>query len=512
MLRRIKLSSLAIGLILLVGAATAPAQTIAPNYEREDYDRARIDRYLDVEVWSNHSDGEYYDGDNIVVHFRVNRDAFVAIYSIDTRGRVNLLFPTYEGEDNFVYGGVTYNLPGDQADYDLEVSGPEGFENIQIIASREAFEIPGWYNGPELVDDSEDRDEFMDWINATYFVRYDGQRFAYDRAVIYVNEWEDYYFRPVYHPIYPSWTMYGNVYIDYPWGATIYVNGIYWGCAPLYIPRIAVGWHTITVYDRHGGCWEHDFHVSRYNTAVFNKTIINTSPTVVSKYKEVRDKGYRSPANNGYPDYSTHQKTWSKTSRGKTGSAVNVADIESPAKKHVRGSTDLVKTDRGYETNASTAIFPSKVKSRQGSTSRTQSGYSGSTGKSTSRHGSGSISSDRGSSKSTLSGRGSSSGKSGSSSSGSRLKGSGSSSSGSSTRRKTTGATQPKKGSSTSSTKVDKSSSSSGSTKTPAKVSTPPKSSSGSSGTKSGESKSSSGKSSSGGKSSSKSGGKSKGR
>ena len=373
------LTSLTAALVIGLGAGVTQAQSIAP-VRGDDADRAQIDRYLDVEVWTGRSDGEYYEDDDIVIYFRVNRDAFIAIYSIDTRGRVVLLFPTFPGEDNYVSGGVTYSLPGGDDDYNLVVNGPEGFEHIQIIASRERFPIPDWYRGPELVVDTDDRDSYMDWVNTTYFTNYGGQRFAYDRAVVYVNEWEENYFRPIYHPIYPSWTLYGNCYIDYPWGASIYVNGIYWGCAPLYVPRIAVGWHTITVYDHWGYCWEHDFHVSRYNTVVFNKTIINTSATVKSKYKEVRTLGYRDPLRNGYPDFETRRKVIS-AGLSKGGSVVGRAgvktnddgpDLGSASKKYVRGSTKLVKTERGFETDASSAIFPDKTGIKRGSTSRSK--------------------------------------------------------------------------------------------------------------------------------------------
>jgi hypothetical protein len=371
------LTSLTAALVVGLGAGVTQAQSIAP-VRGDDADQAQIDRYLDVEVWTGRSDGEYYEGDNIVIYFRVNRDAFIAIYSIDTRGRVVLLYPTFPGEDNYVSGGVTYSLPGGDDDYDLVVNGPEGFEHIQIIASRERFPIPDWYHGPELVADTDDRDSYMDWVNTTYFTNYGGQRFAYDRAVVYVNEWEENYFRPVYDPVYPSWTLYGNCYIDYPWGASVYVNGIYWGCVPLYVPRLAVGWHTITIYDHWGYCWEHDFHVSRYNTVVFNKTIINTSPTVKSKYKEVRELGYRDPVRNGYPDFENRRKAIS-AGLSKSGSVVghtgaagddDFPDFGSVTKKYVRGSTKLVKTERGFETDASSAIFPDKTGSKLGSTSR----------------------------------------------------------------------------------------------------------------------------------------------
>ncbi len=335
------------------------------NYRSGEARDVRIDRYLDADVWTDRSDAEYYEGDAITIHFRVNRDAFVAVYSIDSRGRVNLIFPSDPSDDNFVTGGVTYNLPDGRDNYDLVVSGPKGTENLQIIASRERFPIPNWYRNSGLICDWEDRNEYMDDLNGRYFVRYDGQRFAYDRAAILVDEWEPDYFHPIYTPYYPGWAVCGNVYIDYPWGGAVYVNGIYWGCAPLYIPRLLVGWHTLTVYDPWGYCWENDVHVSRYNTLILDRTIIKTRQTVVSKYKEVRTVGYRDPAKNGYPDYDKRaQVIKSKTTRtespvigsfgaGKQKTNITRSDDVQPVfeKKFVRGDAKVVQTDRGIETN-----------------------------------------------------------------------------------------------------------------------------------------------------------------
>ena len=332
---------------------------ITQNYDddsRYEYNHsskeARIDRYLDVVLWTNHEDGEYFEGDNIVIKYRSNHDAFVAIYSIDTKGRVNLLFPSEPREDNFIRGGVSYRLPDGYDDYDLVVSGPEGIESIQVIASREKFPIPDWFESSDVLFDWDDRHEFMDYLNQRYFVRYNGQKFAYDRATVYVNEWEPTYFRPVYSPDYPSWTLSGNMYVDYLWGSSVYINGVYWGVTPLYVPRIYVGWHTMTIYDNYGYCWESDFHVTRYHTVILNRDIIHPRPGVHSKFKEVRTVGYRNPAKYGYPNYKK-QVSKMKTYTSKT-VAVNKTNVNknavSVSKNYVRGNSKLVKTNRGYET------------------------------------------------------------------------------------------------------------------------------------------------------------------
>lgn len=361
---------LIVALALLFTLAPVSRTANAQPYNDDDYawyDRVKVDRYLDVEIWTNHSDGEYYIGDKISIYFRVNSDAFVAIYSIDTEGRVNMLFPSRPGQDNFVYGGVTNRLPAEGADHDLVVTGPEGVENIQVIASREQFPIPDWYGVSGLVCDWEDRFDFMDHLNRKYFVAYDGQRFAWDRTAAYVNEWEEVYFRPVYYPTYPSWVACGNVYVDYPIGGSVYVNGVYWGCAPLYIPRVYVGWHTVTVYDRWGYCWESDVHITRYNTLVLDHYTIRTSPANTSKYKEVRSVGYRDPVSNGYPDYNAKYEKVTKhtTTVTKKGNRTIVTGrdaksytaqpskdnykILNTTKKHARGNTEVVKSGRGYQ-------------------------------------------------------------------------------------------------------------------------------------------------------------------
>ncbi len=344
---------------------SASAQELQKEYDDdeqpsdESYDRVRIDRYLNVEIWTDQNDDEYYEGDRVKFNYRVSRDAFVAIYSIDSKGRLNLLFPSHPRQDNFVTGGVTHRLPGRNDDYELEVRGPEGVENVQIIASREQFPIPDWYDNSGLFCDWEDRFDYMDWVNSEYFVKYEGQRFAYDRTSLYIYEWEPDYFRPVYNPNYPRWTTYGNAYIDYWPGSSLYINGIFWGITPCYIPRIYVGWHTFTIYDRYNHAWEHDVHITRYNTVVLDYTVIFTQPQVRSKFKTVRLAGYQQPNKAGYADFDDRLKAmknssaWKIESAGKTSvdfQGEEKTKIEySGTRKFVQGSSKVVRTERGIE-------------------------------------------------------------------------------------------------------------------------------------------------------------------
>ena len=415
---RKSVTSLIVVLAMLVAGSTVMAQQYQRDRSDDDYDYdteyrdnsqnddsyredyIRVDRNLDADVWVNRSDNEYFIGDNIKMHYRVNADAYVAIVSIDSRGRVNLLYPSQPGDNPWRRGGITYTLPGADDDFDLIVDGPEGNETIQIIASREQFSIPNWYNGSGIVcRDDDDRDEFMDYLTSRYFHRHPDQRFAVDREVIWVEEWEPDYFRPVYYPTYPAWSVCGNVYFDYPWGASVYIDGIYWGSAPLYIPRVLVGWRTITIYDRYGYCWEDYVHVNHYNTVILNQTIIRPRPGVVSKYKEVHVVGYRDPVKNGYPNYNEVVKKQTRVSGKIAGSPSNgvgankrnESDASSFAalpKKHVRGDGAVVKTERGYESSTIGGSSNRSTADRRSSKAR----FDGNSGSTSDRSGS-----DRGS-------------------------------------------------------------------------------------------------------------------
>lgn len=295
--------------MMLIGALMAVIAAFAVSafagivsYDKSiDYSQyIQRDHYLDAEIWTNND--EYYEGDKITISFRTNKDCFVAIYNIDTRGQVNLIYPTEPGDASHIRGGKIYQLPDQYDNYELNVQGPAGTEYLQIVASNDPFPLPPWFNGSGIVC-NDDPNDFLNYINASYFgCDHDCVR-ALDMTSFQVQEWHDYYFRPVYHYDYPDWSLCGSVYIDYPFGSTIYIDGIYWGIAPLFIPRVYFGYHYITIYDWDGYCWEDRIDVVRYKSIILDKAIIRTHPGVKSRYREVERSRFLDPAKNGYPDY-----------------------------------------------------------------------------------------------------------------------------------------------------------------------------------------------------------------
>jgi hypothetical protein len=91
-------------LLLTLAAATlgvpeARAQQLAPGDS------------LEARVWLDRGEEPVVQrGDDVRVYYRTSADAYVAIFRIDTDGRIELLFPQHPGADVVVRGGRDYRL------------------------------------------------------------------------------------------------------------------------------------------------------------------------------------------------------------------------------------------------------------------------------------------------------------------------------------------------------------------------------------------------------------------
>jgi hypothetical protein len=426
---------------ILIGLIAMPAIGLRAQEKDQLIEPVRPSK-LDIDVWVDNEDGVYYEGESITIFFHANRDCHVAIYGLDTRGDVNLLYPAGPWDNGFVYGGEVYAIPADFDDYELIVTGPEGIEHIQAIASQSEMEIPDWFEGSPLdagyYDDSED---LLDHINNRYFKSRRENRYrAFDHTSIYVKT-PRYYYKPVYVPNhwydYPHYSM---VYFDYPFGAEIYIDGIYFGIAPLWIPRVMIGWHWITIYDRYGYCWENHMHFQHNHTVRFDRSRVKTTRTVTSRYKDVRkqakkynrssyvlsdtkvkttrsttkelskkrkrsdlrdgkstpvtkDKSYRSQKSRTGGKTTRIEDTWNskRSSSRKSGKASGKSESSSKRSsgKYRKSGSDSKKSTEGYKSGGSRKSSGSSVK-RGGGSSKKPSGSSVKRGGGSSRKSSGS--------------------------------------------------------------------------------------------------------------------------
>jgi hypothetical protein len=124
-------------------------------------------RQLEARVWTDRGrDAVYQQGEALRVRFRVNDDAYVCVYNIDTEGRLRVLFPAHPGIAGRVRGGRVMSLPAPGADYDFVAAGPTGMELLVIVASRQPL-ASAWYDpslDQVLSDDGEyGYDDAVDW-------------------------------------------------------------------------------------------------------------------------------------------------------------------------------------------------------------------------------------------------------------------------------------------------------------------------------------------------------------
>jgi|GEM_PF-4678631 len=250
-------------LIILIGLGmTANGWADDENYppiQDENYAPNRIvpgpREPLEVEVWADRdNEATYREGETISLYFRTNRDAYVALYNIDARGQVFLLYPQHQDDPHFVQGGVTYELPDRRDDYDLWVTGPPGVEFVQAVASLRPFDLPdNWpsyyrgsrapsrtYSSPVQVDD-QDIEEFIYDLNSRLvpIKRYPDEC-AEDLYTFYVAPQPRTVYRPVVYD-------YGYGDFDFPYGSEIWIDGVYCGVAPFSNYRLFVGAHIVRV-------------------------------------------------------------------------------------------------------------------------------------------------------------------------------------------------------------------------------------------------------------------------
>jgi hypothetical protein len=251
---------------------------------------------LDVRVWTNKAEGKSYgQGEHIIVYFQANRDCYVTIYNLDTRGNVNLLFPMEDGEPNYIEGGKVYTIPDYYDEYELMVEGPLGTEYIQAVASLDWYEVPPWpsrffeYEDYRPLHSDREPVEFLSHVNRRYFpIDHCSGRCATDYTYFEIRrnweyDWDDYYGTDIYpyphyrYAHYDPWDWCGTVYIGYPYSGEVWINGIFYGYAPLFIPRIVIGWHHISIW--YNNCWWYD-----------NRVQINSGVWYDYTYDDIRYK------------------------------------------------------------------------------------------------------------------------------------------------------------------------------------------------------------------------------
>lgn len=274
---------------LILSIAVAGFASQANAYEYWD----QSNNSPEIEVWTNKGhNSTYYYGEDIAVYFRVEQDCYVVVYDIDPSGELTVLYPTGPYGSTYATADRVYRVPDYEDEFGLEVSSVSGPDHIYAFATFDYINPPDFmryigydYGDPNYYND----DYFVMTVQGDIgdFVNYVNDRLAVGPFSIAHTQFRvDSNYR--HHRQYRYWANdpynVGSVWIgsNFP-GSEIWVDGIYYGIAPVLIPSIYIGHHWIWAY--YGGypCYQQYFYVSNYQRYYVNVTIDN-------RYKDYRNR------------------------------------------------------------------------------------------------------------------------------------------------------------------------------------------------------------------------------
>src|SRR2546430_15296501 len=116
--------------LLSLAFVSTPAVSVAPTFYRPR-----------IEVWTNRGEGAVYTrGEQVRLFFRLDQDAYITIFRVDTDGRVRVLFPRDPWEDNFARAGRDLEIDGRQLGSDaFTIDAYPGVGYLFAVASADAF-------------------------------------------------------------------------------------------------------------------------------------------------------------------------------------------------------------------------------------------------------------------------------------------------------------------------------------------------------------------------------------
>jgi uncharacterized protein DUF4384 len=100
-----------------------------------------------VEVWTNRGDDPFHTGEDARVYLRADRDAYVALFRVDTDGRVRVLFPRDPWDDNFVRAGREFAVGQGHDDDAFEIDDYPGVGYVFAVSSADPFDFDPITNG-----------------------------------------------------------------------------------------------------------------------------------------------------------------------------------------------------------------------------------------------------------------------------------------------------------------------------------------------------------------------------
>ena len=81
-------------------------------------------------------------GDEMKFYFHTERNCYISLFYIDSRGIMTVISPDLGNGSNFVEAGKEATFPPDNANYQITVEPPLGQDNVYVVATNNRVDLP----------------------------------------------------------------------------------------------------------------------------------------------------------------------------------------------------------------------------------------------------------------------------------------------------------------------------------------------------------------------------------
>jgi len=131
---------------LALVAGVASAQT-SPKITSQSIIVNPVASPLKVSVWtSKDTTGNkvpvYVAGDRITLNVKTTQDAYVYLFSLDQKGRINLILPNkFSSGANLIKANTTKSFPSKEDKFTFDIAGPAGLNKVLAVASKNELDL-----------------------------------------------------------------------------------------------------------------------------------------------------------------------------------------------------------------------------------------------------------------------------------------------------------------------------------------------------------------------------------
>jgi TolB-like protein len=103
--------------------------------------------FFDIRVWTDKK--KYEVNEKIFFKIKSEKNGYLLLFDVSPNGNITVIFPNKFKKDNFIEGGVTYQIPTPDYGFEFKVTGPTGLERIKAIVTQNKVHLfkLDWENG-----------------------------------------------------------------------------------------------------------------------------------------------------------------------------------------------------------------------------------------------------------------------------------------------------------------------------------------------------------------------------